>query len=57
VESERASERRNITHAVAAPADKRAAAANLKETMVATVVFAGPFLPPLLQKSDESEPS
>ena len=32
-----------ITHAVAAPADKRAAAANLKETMVEMCIICGAF--------------
>lgn len=48
-------QRKEETHAVAAPADRRAAAANLKETMVVymrALLFAGPFLPPSLQKSD-----
>ena len=39
----RKGEEGKITHAVAAPADKRAAAANLKETMVEICIICGAF--------------
>lgn len=42
---------RGATHAVAAPADKRAAAANLKETMV-VMLLCGAFATTDLQKSE-----